>query len=394
MDFGFEAAGFKTRVAVEFDDHCAKALSNTLDANVIHDDIHCVEASDVLAAAGLERGECDLLIGGPPCQPFSKSGYWARGDSMRLEDPRSHTLTAYLRMVAETKPKAFVLENVAGLAFTGKDEGLQFVLDQVERINIKHNTNYRVSYAILNCADFGVPQRRERIFIVANRDGIPFKFPTPTHGEIGDDLFATSMTRYTNAWDAIGDLDVPDLVEAGAKVGGKWGNLLPSIPEGENYLWHTSAGGGQSLFGYRTRYWSFLLKLAKRLPSWTIQAQPGSAIGPFHWKNRKLTFHEMCRLQTFPDGLKIDSGRTEAQRMVGNAVPSLMAEILGREIKAQFFGQKSSLPCVLLPTHRSDLPAAETPKPMDAEYLHLVGFHSPHRTASAAPRRRVKRSVT
>lgn len=110
MDFGFEAAGFRTRVAVEFDDHCARALENTLDAEVIHDDIHCVEADEVLSAAQLKPGQCDLLIGGPPCQPFSKSGYWARGDSRRLADPRANTLTAYLRMVADIQPKVFVLE--------------------------------------------------------------------------------------------------------------------------------------------------------------------------------------------------------------------------------------------------------------------------------------------
>ena len=83
-------------------------------------------------------------------------------------------------------------------------------------------------------------------------------------------------------------------------VGGKWADLLPTIPEGQNYLWHTNRGGGSQLFGWRTRYWSFLLKLAKNLPSWTIQAHPGSSIGPFHWRNRKLSVPEMCRLQTFP----------------------------------------------------------------------------------------------
>ena len=72
-----------------------------------------------------------------------------------------------------------------------------------------------------------------------------------------------------------------------------------------------------------------------RVPSWTVQAQPGAAIGPFHWKNRRLTFQEMCRIQTFPDGLSIDCGRTEMQRQLGNAVPSLIAEILAREIRTQ-----------------------------------------------------------
>jgi hypothetical protein len=82
------------------------------------------------------------------------------------------------------------------------------------------------------------------------------------------------------------------------KVGGKWGDLLRSIPEGENYLWHTDRGGGLPLFGWRTRYWSFLLKLAKRLPSWTIQAQPGSAIGPFHWDTPNTSSPDDARSQS------------------------------------------------------------------------------------------------
>ena len=90
------------------------------------------------------------------------------------------------------------------------------------------------------------------------------------------------------------------LTESGPppKAAGKWAGLLPTIPEGENYLFHTRLGGGRPLFGYRTRYWSFLLKLAKDEPSWTLQAHPGPATGPFHWANRPLTVQEMLRLQS------------------------------------------------------------------------------------------------
>src|SRR5207253_4163056 len=139
-----------------------------------------------------------------------------------------------------------------------------------------------------------------------------FACPWPTHGSVANDQ---KLVPYRTTWDAIGDLRV--IPEPSLAVNGLWGDLLPSIPEGQNYLWHTPRGGGMPLFGWRTRYWSFLLKLSKRLPSWTVQAQPGSAIGPFHWRNRKLTFEEMCRLQTFPDGLRIEVGRTEMQRMLG-----------------------------------------------------------------------------
>src|SRR4029078_5650811 len=91
--------------------------------------------------------------------------------------------------------------------------------------------------------------------------------------------------RYTTTWDAIGHLSNREVDEPLAPAGKRAG-LLPSSPEGNNYLWHTPRGGGKPLFGWRTRYWSFLLKLAKDKPSWTLQAQTGPATGPVHWPNR------------------------------------------------------------------------------------------------------------
>ena len=158
----------------------------------------------------------------------------------------------------------------------------------------------------------------------------------------------------------------------------KWGNLLPSIPEGEDYLWHTDRKGGVPLFGWRTRYWCFLLKLAKNRPSWTIQAQPGSAVGPFHWKNRKLSWREMAAIQTFPKSFKIEAPRVEIQRQIGNAVPSLLAENLGRALKAQIHSENSDAPFRLtVPVSRST-PSEEIVEAVPEEYLHLTGEHAPH----------------
>jgi DNA (cytosine-5)-methyltransferase 1 len=113
LDFGFEEAGFETRVALEFDKFCCNAMRlNRPHWGVMEGDVNHVSSSDILKTAGLKKGEADVLIGGPPCQPFSKSGYWARGDSLRLDDPRANTLTAYLRILRDTKPKVFLLENV------------------------------------------------------------------------------------------------------------------------------------------------------------------------------------------------------------------------------------------------------------------------------------------
>lgn len=378
LDFGFEAAGFRTAVALELDPVCCRTVRLNRRWPLIDGDIHAVPSRTLLSTAGLRRGEADVLIGGPPCQPFSKSGYWARGDSGRLGDPRSDTLTAYLRVLRDAKPKAFLLENVRGLAYEGKDEGLQLLLSGIEEVNRQAGTRYTVSWAALNAADYGVPQLRERVFLIGSRDGSPFLFPEPTHGS-GENagLFAQREPHRT-AWDALGDLP-QDVDDPALEVAGRWGDLLPTIPEGENYLWHTDRSGGYPIFGWRRRYWSFLLKLAKNRPAWTIQAQPGTATGPFHWRNRRLTAQELCRLQTFPDGLRFECGRTDVQRMLGNAVPSLVAEVLAREIRRQLLGHRMPRRQPrLVPPQRTDVPPPEKPVGLPAKYQHLVGEHDPH----------------
>jgi DNA (cytosine-5)-methyltransferase 1 len=379
MDFGFEAAGFETRVALEFDKYACQTMRLNRKWEVIEDDIHNVSSATILEKANLRIGEADILFGGPPCQPFSKSSYWVRGDSLRLDDPRAGTLAAYLRVLRDTQPKVFVLENVAGLAFKEKDEGLQSLLSGIEEINRNSGSKYVVRWEAINCAAYGAPQIRERVFLVGARDGRVFDFPSAKFGaseKSGGDLFESSIEPFRTAWDAIGDLSEP--ADEALTVGGKWGDLLPTIPEGQNYLWHTNRNGGYPLFGWRTRYWSFLLKLSKRLPSWTIQAQPGAAIGPFHWNNRRLSFAELCRLQTFPDGLKINCGRTEMQRMLGNAVPSLVAEVLGREIRRQLLDAPTRSRLKLMPKRKSDVPEPEPLRVLPEKYRELIGEHSDH----------------
>lgn len=385
LDFGFEAAGFETRVALEIDRHCCRTIRQNRPAwEVVEDDVNAVLATDVLARAGLAAGEPDVLIGGPPCQPFSKSGYWVRGDTLRLDDPRAATLRGYLAILRETRPRAFLLENVGGLAYAEKNEGLRYILDGVRRINAETGTNYQVAWRVLNTAEYGVPQIRERTFLIAARDGREFRFPSPTHAAVpspsdGDLFSEPPRESFRTAWDAIGDLPEPKGDELQMlRMGGHWSDLLPTIPEGENYLWHTDRKGGLPLFGWRTRYWSFLLKLSKRLPSWTVQAQPGSAIGPFHWKSRRLSFRELGRIQTFPDGLVVDAGRTETQRMLGNAVPSLMAEVLAREIRRQLLDAPTDGPLRLLSPRRTHVPPPEPVQPVPEKYLHLVGDHAAH----------------
>ena len=384
LDLGLHAAGLRTAVAVEMDHLCCDTLrANKLRGyqwEVIEAALENIPSSTILAAAGLEVEEADLLVGGPPCQPFSKSGYWSKGDSGRLKDPRANTLVEFIRVLRDTRPKAFLLENVCGLAYTGKEEGLRFLLDEINRVNSLTGTRYAVSAKVLNAAWYGVPQTRERIFLVGSREGKELNFPEAHFydpDEQQDRLFA-DLEQYRTAWDALGDLGEPEDIEE-TPVRGRWADLLPSIPEGLNYLHHTDRGSGLPLFGWRRRFWSFLLKLSKRRAAWTLTAQPGPAIGPFHWHNRRLARIELMRLQTFPDGYVVKGTLSDAQRQIGNAVPSLLAEVLGLAIRRQLLCHSAPPQGLsLLPPKRPGMPNPEPVQPVPKKYSQLVGDHEAH----------------
>jgi DNA (cytosine-5)-methyltransferase 1 len=345
--------------------------------HVVHAPINEISSAEISKCCGQDL---DVLIGGPPCQPFSKSGYWTNGDTRRLKDPRADTLVSYFRCVEDLQPHAFLLENVHGINYSGKEEGFTYILKAIEQINRRKGTQYEPTWQVVNAADYGVPQLRVRFFLIAFRDGTPFTFPAPTHRSPDETaqrtLFSSDTHCHVRAWDALRHTK-PDANESLA-VGGKWADLLPSIPEGENYLWHTDRKDGLPLFGWRTRYWSFLLKLAKSKPSWTIQAQPGSAIGPFHWDNRRLSWREMAALQTFPKSFQISCPRVEIQRQIGNAVPSLLAEHFARRIKSCLRKRSEDKPLALRIPPARDLPPPEPVSDVPKKYLDLIGVHPAH----------------
>ena len=134
----------------------------------------------------------------------------------------------------------------------GSRSALPFLERRLADINLKHKTKYALHWRVLNAADYGVPQRRRRAILVARRDGESSSWPDPTHDH-----------EPCRSWDAIGDLKPAN----GGPPPGEWGALLKSIPEGWNYQWLTEKGKGRRLFGYRTKFWSFLLKLSKNQPS-------------------------------------------------------------------------------------------------------------------------------
>jgi DNA (cytosine-5)-methyltransferase 1 len=246
------------------------------------------------------------------------------------------TIQGYLRALTILRPKAFILENVAGFTFRNQKQAFDLVKESAESLG------YNCSWKVLNAADYGVPQIRQRFFMIGVSEG-SFSFPEPTHFEKNADW---DDNRNEQAWvtagDAISDLDTDENAsDEGHFAGGKHHDLLKQVPPGENYLFFTEKRGHpKPVFRWRSRYWSFLLKLSPNLPSWTIQARRSNNMGPLHWRNRILRIEEVKRLQTFPDDFHL-AGRIEQKwHQIGNAVPPMLAEVLGRSLKEHLLNAK------------------------------------------------------
>jgi DNA (cytosine-5)-methyltransferase 1 len=392
LDRGLEAAGFEIAGCVERDRDCLETLSLRPHWPIAPEgDVEKVEPSSILKSLGLKAGDVTLLAGGPPCQPFSKSGQWVTGTTQRMSDPRAVTLVAFLGMLGQALPDVMLLENVKGLVAhprpgSAEDQALEVLRAALGVVNDRHGTRYDPQVLHLDAADFGVPQHRERVFVIAHREGKTLGPIVPRYGPAAHDTNGNpAAMRFATAWDVLGEFD-SDVISPELALSGKWAALLPTIPEGNNYLFHTSRGGGHPLFGWRTRYWSFLLKLAKARPSWTIQAQPGPATGPFHWRNRRLSVREMARLQSFPDDHDFAGSYLSVRRQIGNAVPVALAERIGLAIRQDLLDQNVSESLTTLLPLRDDCPPPESvPKTLPRRYRARIGQHAEHPGAGLGP---------
>jgi len=334
LDLGVEAAGFRVAAAVEVDADAAATMEKNfsgLESPVIRSDILGVPTKELLRAAGLKgRERPALLVGGPPCTPFSKSGFWLEWKRAGL-DPAASLLQAYTRVLSEARPAAFILENVYALTYKNKQSTPAFerLLREIDEAGYDHR------WAILNAADHGVPQLRPRLFIVGAPRGRPVpELPQARHGGSWERRVSGDPAQpHVTTGQALEGVEAdPEPEEV---IRGRWGHLLPDIPPGENYLHYTSERGHpEPIFKWRSRYWSFLLKLDPNRPSPTIQAQPGPNVGPFHWDNRRLRVPELRRLFTFPDDFAFVGSRGSVQAQIGNSVPPLLAQRVAERVIA------------------------------------------------------------
>lgn len=319
LDIGAQMAGIKVLTSLDFDKDSIETLrSNKFFSHSQHrlDDIRNVKSKDFSHILKENNPEKLVLLGGPPCQPFSKAGYW-KTLSQRLgpDDPRN-MIGSYLHIIDEIRPDGFILENVESILHP---HNIQAVNDLAEAIDMM---NYNFVLVKANACDYGVPQKRKRVFFVASRKKIDFQ-PKPTNFESpeGDQL------PYERVIDWIGRFDTNEYADERDGTEGRHHEALIQVPPGGNYISLSERRGYvPELFKAGTRYWTFLLKLHPYRPSWTIIASPGHWEGPFHWNNRRLRNCELAAIQTFPLDYKFCGSPRSVHKQIGNAVPCLLAK--------------------------------------------------------------------
>lgn len=329
LDIGAQMAGAKVISSMDFDKDgvtTMKANKYFAHAQHFHKDIREVTAFDYKQIIKANNPEKLILIGGPPCQPFSKAGYWVTHENrLGSEDPRN-MIGQYLRVIGELKPDGFLLENVESLLHPKNADAVNELKEAIDRLGY----NFIVYRA--NAQDFGVPQKRKRVFFIASKKKID-QGPIKTHSEFAEDI-SKGLHSYERVIDWIGKFDDERYFEAEELTTGKtYDDALKQIPPGQNYFALSERSGHPNpMFLANKRFWNFLLKLHPIKPSWTIAAQPGPWVGPFHWNNRRLRIPEIAAIQTFPEDYIFHGNRRSVQKQIGNAVPTLLGKAMVKHL--------------------------------------------------------------
>lgn len=334
LDIAFHDAGFEVVEMVEFEARFCKTLEvNTTKGHRLEGaNVRCMDIRDYTPTKNLK---VDFIIGGPPCQTFSAAGRRAAGVK-GTSDPRGTLFQEYVRLLKQLKPRGFLFENVYGI--TGADGGKAW--SEIQEAFV--SAGYKIKFRVLDAADYGVPQHRERLFIVGIKIGDPaesvYKFPRPTHGPD-----AKVPCEFHSAGMAVNGGYVADPTSNGIR--GRWGHLIAGIPPGLNYSFYTKEmGHPKPVFAWRSKFSDFMYKADPDLPVRTIKAQGGAYTGPFSWENRHFSASEIKRLQTFPDNYQVSGGRNVQVHQLGNSVPPQLGRILALSIKDRVFLHKLPIP--------------------------------------------------
>ncbi|MCL2100518.1 MAG: DNA cytosine methyltransferase [Fibromonadales bacterium] len=318
FDWGFHKAGYKTIWANDIDEWAAKTFTKNFGQNIITQK----NIEDINPETDNSIPNCDLIIGGFPCQDFSV--VWKQPG---LEGDRGNLYKHYLRFIEAKRPKAFVAENVKGLLTANKGKAIEEVLKGFSNAG----DGYMVKIQLYNFADYGVPQFRERVLLVGIRldTGFNFVHPAPTHG-------MGKKKQYKTTGQALKGVEkVFDFKADEIKIADKTRKLLERIPEGGNFK-DIPANDPDYVKGMISHVYR-RIKLDE--PAKTIIAAGGGGTWGYHYPEpRPLCNRERARLQSFPDSFKFKGTVAEIRRQIGNAVPPDGVILLAKTLKPLFEG--------------------------------------------------------
>jgi DNA (cytosine-5)-methyltransferase 1 len=330
---GFREAGFPIKVAVDIDKLASESFKlNFPEAFVFTSDISTLSGKQLLRAGSIRDGKEVLLLACPPCQGFSS----ARRVSQRINDPRNRLVNEFLRIVEEIKPRAFVLENVPGLASGIGKTLFQQILGKL------HELGYRTVHNIVNAADYGVPQRRKRLVLLGTNDPkVELSFPQETNVN-------PALSSILPAWRTVrevltglpkltaGEKDPNDAMHKSASLSETNLKRIKQTPHdgGDRTSWtedlilecHKNSNGHKDVYG----------RMKWDAPSPTITGGCGMiSKGKFGHpeQDRAISLREAARLQTFPDTFIFAGNFGEIAKQIGNAVPPLLAQRAAEAIR-------------------------------------------------------------
>lgn len=347
LDLGIEKAGFKIRVCVEKDKWAAQTIRANTSIPVIERDINDVPTDEILAAAGIGRQDVTLVIGGPPCQAFSTAG-----KQKGFADFRGNVMLQYLRVVRDIMPEFFIMENVRGLQSAKlnsvpaeyaeyepikdvKGSAFHFMVAEFRKLG------YSISHALLNAANYGVPEKRERIVVIGHR-GERVPIPSPTHSENGE--FGTK--KWNTLRCCIGDMEHRTDLHY-TELRKRSLPYMKILKEGQN--WHNlpedmamqAMGKAYFLSVGKT---GFLRRLKFDEPSPTLVTSPTmpATLLCHPTQLRLLSIEEYARIQQFPDSWTFNGRLETIYKQIGNAVPVGLGQAVGQQIMRFINGQTSA----------------------------------------------------
>ena len=353
FDLGFKWAGYDIKWANDISKDAYKTYRNNISDKIELGDLNSIGIENIPS--------CDAIIGGPPCQPFSLVG---KRDS---NDNRHDLVYLFARAIKEVRPTIFIMENVVGLKSSIDQHGERIFPKLIQEMS---SHGYKIDWAVLNAANYGVPQLRRRLFIVGNREPVKIEFPEFTNGP-NKNILGFNIEPFVTAREALGDLpsppseidsvkydkepitdfqmwarknnenvvtnhQLPHMSELDKVIisyvppGGNYMNVPPSVPS-RRIQKFKETGGRTTTYG----------RLDPDKPSYTINTHFNRRnVGcNIHYKeDRLITIREGLRLQSFPDHFRLPPNLSKRGQysLVGNAVPPLLAYALASKLKELF----------------------------------------------------------